>query len=142
MAYTLGVPDRQDTCIKTFEVIRMGKVFRNVSMIGCLALPFGLLGSERPQKEEKVDRELAKKIQKSVAKDDSLQASSRKIEVTVEHGTVTLKGEVQSDEESQAIQGKAESFVIQETPAEMVVELPDVKNQLVVTPNQLTVAGP
>jgi len=120
----------------------MGKVFRNVSMIGCLALPFGLLGSERPQKEEKVDRELAKKIQKSVAKDDSLQASSRKIEVTVEHGTVTLKGEVQSDEESQAIQGKAESFVIQETPAEMVVELPDVKNQLVVTPNQLTVAGP
>jgi hypothetical protein len=41
----------------------------------------------------------------------SLPPASRNIEVSVQNGIVTLKGEVQSDEESQAIQGKAESLI-------------------------------
>jgi hypothetical protein len=49
-----------------------------------------------------------------------LYRSSRDIDVIVEHGVVILKGMVRSDEESQAIQGKAESLVIQNTPAQLV----------------------
>jgi len=55
------------------------------------------------------------------------------VNVNVEGGVVTLTGMVRSDAVSQAIQGKAESLLIQETPSEQINSLGgDVKNELVV----------
>ena len=121
----------------------MRKTIRNVTVIGCLTLPLGLFGSADKaseargdtSKETKAHRDLAAKIKKEVAKDDALQPSSREISVTVSNDMVTLQGTVQSDTESQEIQAKAESMVIQDTQWERVnsggVE---VDNRLVVAP--------
>jgi hypothetical protein len=118
---------------------------RAMTIIGCLALPLVLFAAgETPadaqenkasQKKVNADQKLAKKIRKSVAKDNSLQPSSRNIEVSVENGVVTLKGLVQSDEESQAIQGRAESLLIQQTPDQLVTDSSfrnQIHNELVV----------
>jgi BON domain len=106
-------------------------------IIGCVVLPLGLFGaSESPaERSAKAEQELAAKIRKSVAKDASLPPASRNVDVTIENGVVTLKGTVQSDAESQAIQGKAESVVIQETHHEQAADTPRVKvaNQIVVS---------
>jgi len=115
----------------------MLKNLQTAVIIGCVALPLGLFGSsENPaERSAKAEQELALKIQKSVAKDNSLPPASRNVDVTVQNGVVTLKGTVQSDAESQTIQGKAESVVIQETHHEKVAVSPRVKvdNQIVVS---------
>jgi len=125
----------------------MLETVRGVVMVGLLALSPGLFASaEKPteaqenkasEKQAKADHKLAVKIQKSVAKDDSLPPASRNIEVSVQNGIVTLKGEVQSDEESQAIQGKAESLMIDQTPDELVSTSSRdmIHNEIVVDPH-------
>jgi hypothetical protein len=112
----------------------MRGIVRNITVIGCLALPFGLLGADdTTHTGAKADRRLAAKIKQEVAKDDSLLLSSRKVEVTVQNRVVTLKGMVQSDEESQAILGDAESVVISVTPERLINSLEfTFDNQLVV----------
>ena len=81
----------------------------------------------------KADQRLAAKIKKEVAKDDSLPPSSRNVEVTVRNRVVTLKGMVQSDEESQAVLGDAESVVINVTPDRLIYSLEfRFENQLAV----------
>ncbi len=106
----------------------MLETIRGIAIIGLLALP-PVFASADPnearenkasEKQAEADQKLAKRIQKSVAKDDSLQPTSRNIEVSVQNGKVTLKGVVQSDEERQAIQGKAESLMIDKTPDNLV----------------------
>jgi hypothetical protein len=53
--------------------------------------------------------------------------------VTIRNGIVTLKGVVQSDEESQAIQADAEAIVINDMPVELINSREaEVENQLVV----------
>lgn len=118
----------------------MHGIIRTIAIVGCLAL--SAMASERPgdaresdsPKRIKLDRELTKKIQKAVAHDDGLQESSRKVDVSVQDGVVTLKGAVQSDAESQEIQGKAESLVTQATPDEKLNDRASVQvnNELVV----------
>ncbi len=116
----------------------MRKLVRTIAIIGCLTLPLGLFGSSDKTDSErsaKADRKLADDIRESVAKDDSLQPSSRRIEVTVRNGVFILNGIVQSDEESQEIQGKAESEVIQHTPDDLVATTNiKIDNELVVAP--------
>jgi hypothetical protein len=106
-----------------------------ITVIGSLALPFGLLGADRTSQDAtKADRRLAAKIKKEVAKDDSLPPSSRNVEVTVQNRIVTLKGTVQSDEESQAILGDAESVAINVTPDRLINSIEfRFDNQLVAT---------
>jgi Flp pilus assembly secretin CpaC len=97
----------------------MRGMIRNIAVMGCLTLPLGLLGAGvewSTQKEIKV----AAKIKKEVAKDEALQPSSRNIDVTIRNGVVTLKGMVRSDTESQEIEGKAESLVIQDMPSDLI----------------------
>jgi len=119
------------------EVNLMLKNCRTSVIIGCVVVPLGLFGSSQSPAERsaKAEQELAAKIRKSVAKDASLPPASRNVDVTIENGVVTLKGTVQSDAESQAIQGKAESVVIQETHHEQAADTPRVKvaNQIVVS---------
>jgi len=107
----------------------MLETIRGIAILGLLALPPVLLASADPnetrenkssEKQAEADQKLAKRIQKSIAKDNSLQTTSRNVDVSVQNGKVTLKGVVQSDEERQAIQGKAESLMIDKTPDKLV----------------------
>jgi hypothetical protein len=115
----------------------MLKNIRTCVIICCVALPLRLFGSSESSAERsaQAEQELAAKIRKSVAKDASLPPASRNVDVTVQNGLVTLKGTVQSDAERQAIQGKAESVVIQETHHEKAAVSPrvQVSNQIVVS---------
>jgi hyperosmotically inducible periplasmic protein len=59
------------------------------------------------QKETAADREMAKKIRKSIASDSSLSTYAHNIKVIVRDGMVTLKGPVNTDAEKTAIGSKA-----------------------------------
>jgi hyperosmotically inducible protein len=59
------------------------------------------------QKETAADRELAKKVRKSIAGDSSLSTYAHNVKVIVRNGMVTLKGPVKSDEEKNAVGAKA-----------------------------------
>jgi hyperosmotically inducible protein len=59
------------------------------------------------QKETAADREMAKKIRKSIASDSSLSTYAHNIKVIVRDGMVTLKGPVNTDAEKTAIGAKA-----------------------------------
>ena len=53
------------------------------------------------------DRELTRKIRKSIMQDDSLSTYAKNIKIIVRSGAVTLKGPVRSDDEKQKIAGLA-----------------------------------
>ena len=59
------------------------------------------------QKETAADRELAKKIRKSIASDSSLSSYAHNVKIIVRDGMVTLKGPVNTDAEKNAIGAKA-----------------------------------
>lgn len=59
------------------------------------------------QKETPADRDLAKKIRKSIAGDSSLSTYAHNIKVIVQDGMVTLKGPVHTEDEKNAIGAKA-----------------------------------
>jgi hyperosmotically inducible periplasmic protein len=59
------------------------------------------------QKETTADREMAKKIRKSIASDSSLSTYAHNVKIIVRDGTVTLKGPVHTEEEKSAIGAKA-----------------------------------
>jgi hypothetical protein len=98
----------------------------------CLLLPLASFGAS--EGDAKSDSDLAAKIQKAIAKDDSLKADAGTVNVTVENGVVALKGMVSSDERRAAIQGKAESFAIQATPIDRIHSVV-VHNELTVSAN-------
>jgi len=55
----------------------------------------------------KADRELTQKIRKAVVADKSLSTTAHNVKIISQDGTVTLKGNVKSDEEKKAIEDKA-----------------------------------
>jgi len=59
------------------------------------------------QKENKPDRETAKQIRKAIQSDKSLSSSAHNVKVIAQNGTVTLKGQVRSEEEKKTVQDKA-----------------------------------
>jgi osmotically-inducible protein OsmY len=59
------------------------------------------------QRETTADRELAKKIRKSIASDSSLSSYAHNVKVIVRDGMVTLKGPVKSEDEKSAVGAKA-----------------------------------
>ena len=99
---------------------------RGIALGCCIALPLALSGSpQQPdntrvnknnspsadqQKETKGDRDLAAKIRKSITDDKSLSTYAHNVKVIVQNGEVTLKGPVRSEQESQAIQAKAQDL--------------------------------
>jgi osmotically-inducible protein OsmY len=58
-------------------------------------------------KDNASDRELMQNIRKALMDDKSLSTSAHNVKVIAEHGKVTLKGPVQSEEEKQAVEQKA-----------------------------------
>ena len=59
------------------------------------------------QKMSPADRDMAKKIRRSIASDSSLSSYAHNIKVIVRDGMVTLKGPVHTEDEKNAIGGKA-----------------------------------
>lgn len=59
------------------------------------------------QKENDTDRELARKVRKSVVSDKSLSTYAHNIKIVAQNGMVTLRGPVRSEEEKQAVEEKA-----------------------------------
>jgi osmotically-inducible protein OsmY len=59
------------------------------------------------QKETAADRDMAKKIRKSIASDSSLSTYAHNIKIIVRDGMVTLKGPVKTEDEKNAIGAKA-----------------------------------
>jgi hyperosmotically inducible periplasmic protein len=59
------------------------------------------------QKETTAERDLAKKIRRSIASDSSLSTYAHNIKVIVRDGVVTLKGPVHTEDEKNAIGVKA-----------------------------------
>jgi hyperosmotically inducible protein len=59
------------------------------------------------QRETTADRELAKKIRKSIAGDSSLSTYAHNVKVIVRDGMVTLKGPVKSEDEKNTVGAKA-----------------------------------
>ena len=76
------------------------------------------------QAENQTDRDLARKIRKSLADDKSLSTYAHNIKVIARGGTVMLKGPVRSEEEKAAIEAKAVE----------VAGVANVKNELTVKP--------
>jgi hyperosmotically inducible periplasmic protein len=62
------------------------------------------------QKEATADRELAKKIRKSIVGDTSLSTYAHNVKVIVRDGMVTLKGPVKSEEEKTAVGARANNI--------------------------------
>jgi hyperosmotically inducible protein len=59
------------------------------------------------QKENAGDREIARKIRKSLMKDKALSSYAHNVKVIAQGGQVTLKGPVRSDDEKRAVETKA-----------------------------------
>jgi osmotically-inducible protein OsmY len=53
------------------------------------------------------DREIMQKIRKSIVDDKSLSTYAHNVKIVSQHGKVTLKGPVRSDEEKKAVEAKA-----------------------------------
>jgi hypothetical protein len=120
-------------CVYKEGDISMLKCIRTITIISSLMLPLAAYGSSEGD-GAKADQKLTVKIQKAIAKDDSLSADAGAVSVTVENGLVTLKGAVRSDERRADIQAKAESEVIQVTPLDRIHSVV-VRNQLTVSSN-------
>lgn len=59
------------------------------------------------QKESRPDRETARQIRRSIVADKSLSTYAHNVKIIAEHGKVTLKGPVRSEEEKEAVLAKA-----------------------------------
>ena len=59
------------------------------------------------QAENQADRDLAKKIRKSIMDDKSLSTYAHNVKIIARSGTVTLKGPVRSEDEKTALEAKA-----------------------------------
>jgi len=61
-------------------------------------------------KNDKTDRELARKIRRDVVKDKSLSTYGHNVKIIAEAGKVTLKGPVHSEDEQKAILSVAQKY--------------------------------
>jgi hyperosmotically inducible periplasmic protein len=59
------------------------------------------------QAENQSDRDLARKIRKSIMDDKNLSTYARNVKIITRDGTVTLKGPVRTNDEKSAIEAKA-----------------------------------
>jgi hyperosmotically inducible periplasmic protein len=59
------------------------------------------------QKDTRSDRDITQQIRRSIMNDKSLSTYAHNVKVITQHGQVTLKGPVQSEDEKKAIEAKA-----------------------------------
>ena len=63
--------------------------------------------SAEEQRQATKDRELARRIRRSLVTDKSLSTAAHNVRIIAQNGVVTLKGSVASDQEKSAITAKA-----------------------------------
>ena len=63
------------------------------------------------QKENTPDRNVAKNVRRALVKDKSLSTYAHNVKIISEHGIVTLKGPVRSEEEKRMVEEKAAEVV-------------------------------
>ena len=59
------------------------------------------------QKENASDRDVVKRIRESLVKDKSLSTYAHNVKVVAQHGQVTIKGPVRSEDEKRSVEAKA-----------------------------------
>jgi osmotically-inducible protein OsmY len=59
------------------------------------------------QKENAGDRELARKIRRALVDDKALSTYAHNVKIVAQHGQVTLKGPVRSEDEKKTVEAKA-----------------------------------
>lgn len=59
------------------------------------------------QKDNRSDRDITQQIRQSIIKDKSLSTYAHNVKIVTQHGQVTLKGPVRSEDEKRAIEAKA-----------------------------------
>ena len=59
------------------------------------------------QKDNRSDRDITQQIRQSIMKDKSLSIYAHNVKIVTQHGQVTLKGPVRSEDEKRAIEAKA-----------------------------------
>jgi hyperosmotically inducible periplasmic protein len=59
------------------------------------------------QKDNRSDRDITQQIRQSLMKDKSLSTYAHNVKIVTQHGQVTLKGPVRSEDEKKAIEAKA-----------------------------------
>ena len=57
--------------------------------------------------QNKADRELTRQIRKAIVSDKSLSTQAHNVKILTRDGTVTLKGQVKTDDEKKAVEDKA-----------------------------------
>ena len=57
--------------------------------------------------QNKADRELTRQIRKAIVSDKSLSTQAHNVKILTQDGTVTLKGQVKTDDEKKAVEDKA-----------------------------------
>lgn len=78
------------------------------------------------QKENRSDRETARRVRRAIVKDKSLSSYAHNVKVIVRDGAVTLRGPVRSEQEKEAVEAKAAEVVGKEK----------VKNEIEVAPKK------
>ncbi len=78
------------------------------------------------QKENGTDRELTQKIRRALMQDKSLSSYAHNVKVIAQHGQITLKGPVRSDDEKRTVEAKATE----------VAGAGNVTNQITVAPSK------
>jgi hyperosmotically inducible protein len=61
--------------------------------------------------QNKADRELTRQIRKAIVSDKSLSTQAHNVKILTQDGTVTLKGQVKTDDEKKAVEDKATGVV-------------------------------
>jgi len=59
------------------------------------------------QKDNRSDRDITQQIRQSIVKDKSFSTYAHNVKIITQHGQVTLKGPVRSEDEKRAIEAKA-----------------------------------
>jgi len=59
------------------------------------------------QKDYRSDRDITQQIRQSIVKDKSFSTYAHNVKIITQHGQVTLKGPVRSEDEKRAIEAKA-----------------------------------
>jgi hyperosmotically inducible periplasmic protein len=76
-------------------------------------------------KNNRSDREIMQQIRKSIVAEKSLSTYAHNVKVIAEHGKVTLKGPVRSEEEKRTIEAKAIQVAGQENVTNNLTIKPD-----------------
>jgi osmotically-inducible protein OsmY len=59
------------------------------------------------QKDNRSDRDITQQIRQSIMKDKSLSTYAHNVKIITQHGQVTLKGPVRSEDEKRTVEAKA-----------------------------------